>query len=196
MRRFYPLHGGASFSEQYFVYDTEKSPAENRIAYAADPSMAEVAGTLVYPVEEDNKPFDNVNLPDNEIRSFRSHSFYWSPDSKAVFFADMQVRLSHVLVWISEHDFNAYSHLISRDELCGLRGGEELPYLELSSAQIIPSPNGIFNLSADFETTASASSMCQVRTLILSSKEFKPVQPQRHSPSRRLPSTRKTIQPK
>jgi hypothetical protein len=64
LRRFYPLHpGGAIFSEQYFLYDFDKSPAENRADNADDPMLGDVVGTLVYPPMEDKKPPDNLTQP-------------------------------------------------------------------------------------------------------------------------------------
>jgi hypothetical protein len=181
MRRFYPPHAGVDFSEQYFIYDMQKSPAENRIAYADEPSLGDAVGTLIYPVEANNKPYEHVNLQDSEIHSFSSHGFYWSMDSKAVAFADStRDGLSLVLVSIRDNVFRTYVHLLSVNDVCSPPiKSQRIPYLLLSSAQLTPSSNGTYDVHAELSAGGSMPG-CQAKPIDLAEKDFEPAKLQRH----------------
>jgi len=184
MRRFYPSHAGAAvFSEQYFIYDLQKSPAENRIDYSDDPALGDAVGTLVYPVEENKRPYEHVNLQANEIHAFASLGFYWSTDSKAVAFADRaQEGLSLVLVSIRDSSFHTYLHALSIQEVCSAPiKNQQIPYMLLSGAQLAPRGDGTYDVSTEF-ALGGAKQACGSRPVVISAKEFEPAKLQKHPP--------------
>jgi hypothetical protein len=82
--KFYPTHPGIPVEDHYMLYDTSKSPAENRPIGIPTTDWMNV-GTTVYPMGVANAPFDNYRKADHSVAFYR---FIWSPDSQTLLFAD------------------------------------------------------------------------------------------------------------
>jgi len=97
-RKAYPSQGTElPVSQEYLLYDLSKSPAQNRAPGVALDDNGDV-GAPIYPLGQKNLPGDNIGVPDHQLHSMVS-DFYWSPDSKALVFADLLLdKVSLVLV--------------------------------------------------------------------------------------------------
>ena len=187
MRRFYPPHGGVDFSEQYFIYDIRKSPAENRSAYADDPALGDATGTLVYPVEEKGRAYDRVSLPDKDMHSFWSRDFYWSADSKAAVFADAtEAGVSSVLVSISASSSSTYLHSVLASDVCSAPNKVQLRSFMLSGAQFTKSQNGSYDIAMHFSAGGPVPG-CEPKTMLINSGEFEQAVPEKHPPKPQPP---------
>ena len=88
-RKFFPRQTDLPASDEYLLYDLLKSPAQNRPSepFSMDRLDADV-GTPIYPLGWKNESGDNIGAPENQRHSHISPLF-WSPDSRAVVFADI-----------------------------------------------------------------------------------------------------------
>lgn len=68
-------------TDEYFVYDLSATPAQNA---SRSPGMP--PGRAVYPIT--NIPLNEVDYDRDRVHSFSATSFFWSPDSRIVVFAD------------------------------------------------------------------------------------------------------------
>ena len=85
--KFYTPHFLQGVSDEYMVYDFEKSPKMNRSAGIPSDDFRNV-GRAVYPVGATNKPDDNIAKPELEIHKLASGQFFWAPDEEQLAFAD------------------------------------------------------------------------------------------------------------
>lgn len=168
-RRFYPLTGAIDPSEQYMIYDLRKAALEYR---TVDVVGLDAPGSPVYPVEE--KFFMHVEIPDDERHQSRS-LFFWSPDSKAVLFADLhEERTDLVLVKIGDSRHTVLVRPTDPLKLC--RGPERPGYMPMAAARLTPLGPGRWEIVADF------SGSCRPDPLIVSNDEFTPARVQQHRP--------------
>jgi len=173
LRRFYPL-SGVSPSEEYRLYDVTKDAPTNLIS-GGDPSGGDgVVGKLVYPVvnpvEEENGPTRNIDLPANQTHVFRSAAFYWAPDSKAVVFADyVQGALSIVLVTIGDRQPQAYVHAGPAHDPCFLDH-------TLVGAHFTKWQDGTYDVLADL---GPGGPTCGPKSLTLAWGDFAPAKPRK-----------------
>jgi hypothetical protein len=179
-RKFYPAQ--ATASEEYLIYDLTQDWTQNREPGIARSDM-DLVGRLIYPVVG-NWPFYSDNPPPGKTHSFRSDSFYWAPDSRAVLFADsVEERLSLVLVAEDKERFSAFTYGLTDSEACA--GGAIASPPMLSDAEISLPINSRREIRAAFR---AGNSPCP-ETLTLQSDGFKPATPQVHALPDRRPST-------
>jgi hypothetical protein len=88
-RKFFPRQTDLPASDEYLLYDLLKSPTQNRPSepFSMDRLDTDV-GTPIYPLGWKNEPGDNIGAPEDQRHSHIS-PFFWSPDSRAIVFADM-----------------------------------------------------------------------------------------------------------
>jgi hypothetical protein len=159
-RRFYPLQGTTDPSEQYMIYDLRKASLKYRLV---DVVGLEAPGSGIYPVEE--KFFTNIEIPNDERHESRSRLF-WSPDSKAILFADFhQDRTDLVLVKLDDSGHTALMLPVDPVKLC--RGSETPGYMPLESARLTPLGPGRWEIMAEFNRSS-----CRPDPLIVSSDRF------------------------
>lgn len=185
LRRFYAPHGNAiGLTEQYFVYDTQKTARENHHPeYGTTLSEMDAVGQEIYPIEE--PAFPNANLPEDELHFIRSPAFFWSPDSTALVFADWhQNRFSIVLTVIRDTQTKTYLHSVSYADVCG--SNNEKVDLSISDARVRRHSSGELEIIAEFHTYPA----CQTKPLRLTLDDFSPAPPEKHQP---LPEKRKAI---
>jgi hypothetical protein len=104
--KFYPPHFVEGTDDHDMLYDVAKSATENRPAGASSDDLVNV-GVNLYPGGQ-NKDEDNVAVPANRSHGTVS-SFFWSPDSQTLVFADQMQSLKLVEVKISESNSGAAS---------------------------------------------------------------------------------------
>lgn len=173
-RKFYPAQSVSS--EEYLLYDLTQDWAHNREPGVSRSDM-DLVGKVIYPAVKGNEPFYNVNLPINETHTFRSASFYWAPDSRALAFADsVQGQLSLVLVSLDQSEIRASAYHISSSEACPAAQGTSS--LMLSDTEVSLPVNGRREIRATFKTGGSP---CH-EILTLQSDEFTPAAPEIHAP--------------
>jgi hypothetical protein len=94
-RSFYPAQSDVIFSEEYVLYDLNKS-AEKKLNTTTQ--QASEAERVIYPIVDGGGHFERTALPSEQTHRFCSEAFYWSPDSRFVLFGDcMNHSLSVVL---------------------------------------------------------------------------------------------------
>lgn len=119
-RQFYPPHVEV-VAEFYLLYNLAKDATGNSPP-EIDRRFPRPSGRQVYPVTSDHFPHrhDEVLEPTHE---FESESFYWSPDSRFVVFADTTATGSKtiILVKVEESDITTYTHPLQEGEICANR---------------------------------------------------------------------------
>lgn len=165
MREFYPAQAPDT-SELYLIYDMTKDPPPHG-TQGQGTSLLGTPGVLVYPVEENGKPFATIGLPATEKHTFLSKSLYWSDDSKTVIFVDgMQDGCSVVLVAIGKDGPRTYIHPVPMNEVgCSL-----------SNARFNALPNGANDVFAEFDLGYGP------KSLVFRAGDFHPATPQKHAP--------------
>jgi hypothetical protein len=84
----------------------------------AEPGYSYPPGRQVYPVTANHIPF-HMRDSLEPLHEVESESFFWSPDSRYVAFADYSAGAeSIVLVRVGDGDLTTYTHVLKRDELC------------------------------------------------------------------------------
>ncbi|MGI9072920.1 MAG: hypothetical protein ACR2JB_16795 [Bryobacteraceae bacterium] len=180
-RKFYPAQ--ATAAEEYLIYDLTQDWAHNRSSGVSRSDM-DLVGKVIYPVVRGSEPYYSTNPPPQQAHIFRSDSFYWSPDSQALIFADSVMdKLSIVLVTIDQNETNAHVHSVSDAEACNASPGA-LP-LMLSSAEISLPINEHREVRLTFKT---GNSPCH-KMLVLQSEDFTPARPEVHVAPHGKPST-------
>ena len=107
-------------AEEYMLYDLTKDAAGNQLT---DPQYGNPPGRLMYPVTQNHTPMGNLEITPEQAHAWASNTFFWSPDSRFVAFADrFQDKTSFVLVRIDNGEITAYVHPIDTSELCTARG--------------------------------------------------------------------------
>lgn len=185
VRRFYPPHGGAiGLTEQYFIYDTQKTARENHHPeYGTTLSEEDAVGQEIYPFEK--PPFPIANLPEEERHFSGSEVFFWSPDSTALVFADRhQNSFSIVLTVIGDTQAKTYLHPVSDADVCS--SSKEKLDLSMSDASVRRHSSGELEIVAEFHTYP----VCKTKPLRLTLDGFSPAPPEKHQP---LPERGMTI---
>src|SRR4051812_20198962 len=96
-------------SEQYMLYDLLASAQANR--HGSTPYTSDIPGDVIYPAASGGEPTDVADVPDSARHDFRSGSFYWSPDSRYLAFADdVGESLSMVLVSVDSGKIRSFVH--------------------------------------------------------------------------------------
>ena len=112
-----PSFGCTSEAYIYYLYDLTKDKTAN-LPRKPEPGWRDPGGRQVYPVTANHFPHghDEELEPTHE---FESESFFWSPDSRYVGFADATGGTeSVVLVRVGERDLTTYVHPLKAAELC------------------------------------------------------------------------------
>ena len=181
-RDFYAPQSDVPFSEEYLLYDLTKDKTANRMPgltlYTAD-----VAGRVVYPQVNQGSPFEHSGLKANQTHRFRSDSFYWATDSRAVVFADsVQTVLSVVLLVTNNDDVHAYVHPLAPTEACeqGEQGDVNTSELMISHAIVGLEQDG--SRTIELQTRSSDYGACRPKQLILRLEDFKPASIETHEP--------------
>jgi hypothetical protein len=154
-RHFYPRRSEI-LTESYLLYHLSEDPAANRLP-AEVPGETNPPGRQIYPVTADHAPFNNILYDPKRVHAFASESFYWSPDSKYLAFADRLVNgetdiASIVMVRVGTKDLATYVHELNTKEMCG--GAEPNPNIAatatLHGAEFGLGQGGLPELSARF----------------------------------------------
>jgi hypothetical protein len=112
-RRGYPTVVEVVF-EEYLLYDLNKERSSN-----APQTQGVPPGRMIYPVTSNHMPLDEVVVGDEQRHQFGSESFYWSPDSRFVVFADrLQAVLSLVVVDTASQGLPAFTRELTADDFC------------------------------------------------------------------------------
>jgi hypothetical protein len=84
--KFYPAHGVSSVEDHYAVYDSARSPADNRPR--AGRTDAATVGDVFYPRATGNQEGDNVDITGRPLHQMSGEKFFWMNDAKGFVFAD------------------------------------------------------------------------------------------------------------
>lgn len=187
MRKFYPVHMGVPFTEEYLLYNLNKNRSGNRLSGITQDDGMEV-GTTVYPLGLTNSPGDNTNVPEDQAHKFYSDSFYWAPDSKAVVFADnLNGTLSVVLVTINGDSTKTFVHPITVGEACGDSSKPNVKSFAFNVSQ--PDPRSLQGSDREIRIPIRASEpVCHVTDVILHSDDFQPAKAEDYPPRQFPPS--------
>jgi len=181
-RDFYSGHSEVPFSEEYLLYDLTRDAAGNT-AGTPTPYTEGMRGRVIYPVVADEKPFEHAAyaLPEQQMHVFRSNSFYWSSDSRAVLLADsVQDALSLVLLVLYPGGPKAFVHPVVPTEVCeqGPEGNiNKETWLMLSQGEVDAKGQII---QAHFRSLDEGD--CRPKFLVLSLADFRPAAVEVHPP--------------
>lgn len=172
-RVYHPPHSELPYTEVYMLYDLTKDAADNQMP-GVDAAHVHAKGRLMYPFVRNNAPFEEYDLPREQLHRFPSDRFFWAPDSRSLIFADLVAapklprgRLS--LIWVriaNTGALAAYVHDVSEAEGCeGVR---------MNDAVITPREVGT-EMWIEFDAC--------VRPILLHDDDFKPAPMFRPPPS-------------
>lgn len=172
-RKYYPSHGvELPVSEEYLVYDLSEAAAGNRANGIALSDDGDV-GAPIFPLGQKNLPGDNIGVPEDQRHGMASNSFYWSPDSKALAFADSL--LGEVsLVYIPIGDSGAPGAFV--DEVKGIAGCDSGYSRPVSNVEFGPDEG------TDRLIFVSFSPGCPQKPLQLHRIDFQPAKAEVHKP--------------
>jgi hypothetical protein len=175
-RHFSPPMGEIQTSEEYLLYDLHASPEANR--RAPPPGLGvDAVGWAMYPAFPGFTPINLDDIPEADLHSWRSRSFFWTRDSQSLLFADsVGGTLSLVLVLIRSDKPQAYTRVVSPEDVCGASAAAD-PGLTLVSASI-----GFGEAPRVLASFKSADASCQPRDLDLASSDFAPAQVEIYAP--------------
>jgi hypothetical protein len=111
------------FTDEYLLYDLTKDRAGNLLPSEV-PAEGNPPGRQMYPATAKHVPFNNILYDPKRVHTFASDSFFWSPDSKYLVFADRlgveEVNAtSIVLVKVQTNSLTTYVHPLGTKEMCG-----------------------------------------------------------------------------
>jgi hypothetical protein len=174
-RDFYPPMSEVPWSEEYLIYDLRKDKAGN-VSPNLTPYTSDITGRVVYPVVLNNTPFEHSALPDNQMHSFRSNSFYWSGDSRMVLFADsVQKDLSIVLLEIEGDRISAFKHQLLASQICAQGSNADLGAVWVSLSDAVIGTNFMH-----LQFRSDDYGICKPLPLTLTQSDFKAAQPEVH----------------
>lgn len=184
-RDFYPPQSELRFSEEYLLYDLTKDKEANRISNS-DPYVADTPGRVIYPVVDGRATFEHSGLPISQAHRFRSNSFYWAADSRAVVFADsVQGRLSIILITIDGDRLSTYVHPVSAADACEQSSRANIEDADLMLSQVDLS-GAADERTGDLMFRSSDSGACRPKGITLHFEDFRPAQVESHeAPKRR-----------
>lgn len=189
-RKFFPRQTDLPPSDEYLLYDLSRSPAQNRPSepFSLDRLDTDV-GTPIYPVGWKNEPGDNIGAPESQRHAHVS-PFFWSPDSRAVVFADMiqEGRPDVVLVMIDDKGGTTasvypYIPMVCTGEEAIARGRQAQPLIVFG-----PPQGADLSVSIDFQSAG-----CKPVRLRLRRDDFRPAKGENRVIEK---PTRKTIKGK
>lgn len=189
MRRMYPVQAPGA-TDDYLLYDAAASPSENRrhSISRADPNTA---GSPVYPVLRDDEFRDNTNLPEDGIHAFRSDTFYWTPDSKCVSFADLRDgQLNLVLI---KTDGNTpqtfvYPFTAPPSDDCLLRASPTGGDMDLVDFRFPDLPGNSFAVHAELRPRRVGQDVCPTKSIDVPFSSFVQALPEHRAVTSRKPS--------
>ncbi len=94
--KWFPGHFVRDVEWHYMLYDSTKTAIQNRPPGTVTPDAVNV-GKPLYPTNVDNKQGDNFNL-DRPVHEAAMDSFFWSPDSSRLVFADKHDRVMSLVM--------------------------------------------------------------------------------------------------
>ncbi len=173
-RQFYPPHVEIP-ADFYLLYDLSKDAAANRPP-ELDSRFPRSSGRQVYPVTADHfaPRYDEALEPTHE---FDSESFFWSPDSRFVAFADVtDAAKAIVVVRVGDNNLITYTHTLKEKEICANRNdlGSTLPSAALHSVEFVPAQGPLPDIWATFSGIR-----CE-DPLRLHAQDFKPAEIEIH----------------
>ncbi len=187
LRKFYPPQTALTVSEEYLLYPlwrietAERAPQDQN---AEPPSMA----IVVYPLGQTNTFMSNIGVSADQAHVFRSRSFFWSEDSRAVLFADgIRGSLSAVLVEPNHgKSARALVYPLSAEDVCG-SPNSGTSAATLAEASVGSEQNGgTREIKMKFESSSAA---CKPKTLVVRTSDFREPKPELHPVRKRTPST-------
>lgn len=173
-RQFYPRNVEI-VAEFYFLYDLTSDMARNR-PRQQEPGHPVPAGRQVYPVTANHLPLGHAESLE-PLHEFESESFFWSPDSQFVAFADATSDAkSIVLVKVGNNNLITYTHTLKENEICGGRAGMGgvLGPAMLHSIEFVPAEAPLPDIWATFSQIR-----CE-EPLRLHAQDFKPAEIEIH----------------
>jgi len=186
-RNWYPASAELPF-EEYLLYDLTKDAVGNQLA-DSNPRDPDPAGRLMYPVTAKRVTLHRMEVTTEQAHAWASTSFFWSPDSRFVAFADrLGEANSIVVVQIAADDLTTYVHRLETFEICTGEGlGPEvassatLSDVEFTSARGGNLPDVFARFSPDYPGSKDQS--CN-KTLLLNASNLKPAPIEVHKPLR------------
>jgi hypothetical protein len=180
-REYYPPQADIDITEQYMLYDLTKDASGNRVS-GVDYRYVNAPGRTIYPATPKHAPFESHRVLPEQVHSFASDSFFWSPDSKSVTFVDRSAAELHiVLVRIAAEDLTAYVHPVSASRVCG-DANVDREQVAIPRMEVAPTQEAVPQVWVDLGAS------CGAKTLTLRSKDFSLAKIEVHPPHARRPS--------
>jgi len=114
--KFYPSHFVQGTDDHYVLYDSFRSPIENRSNNVSVNDYTNV-GLPVYP-RGVNRDGDNTGVPEQNQHHMMAQRFFWQSDSKRYAFADEQGGQLKVLVVSVGSTIKTRTCVIQRGDIC------------------------------------------------------------------------------
>lgn len=188
LRKFYAPQTSLTISEEYLLYPLWKLQSEVHNAGSQNAEPPSTA-TVVYPLGQTNAFMSNIGVAPEQVHVFRSRSFYWSADSRAVVFADsVQNSLGAVLILMNRENTTTLIHSLALEEVCDLLSSADLSTLTLARASVGElEDTGGREIQLRFDPGSSG---CKPKTISINSSVFQAPMPERHPAQRRKPPRR------
>jgi hypothetical protein len=151
-RKFYPRHVLAPVTEEYLLYDLNKTAGQNRPQGIGTDDRYDV-GSPVFPLGLKNLLIDNLGVDESQTHR-PSSGFYWAQDSGAFLFGDiLNDSFSLVVITVgSDGSTSAYEHTVHESEVCKGDPALSKGYLpSIAHAEIGPDESDRL-LNVDFQT--------------------------------------------
>jgi hypothetical protein len=204
-RQYYAPQVENPADSNYLLYDLGKTPAENRLP-SGDPQAPNPPGRLMYPAAPNHVPVNDylVEVAPEQEHNFASDSFFWSPDSRFVVFADRMGRetptTSIIVVRIGGDELTAYVHRLQTQEVCtGEKLGPEFAAgAILSRVEFVPSGGAVPDMFASFSADGWPLGRGQscTKVLLLNNANLRPAEPEFHKPLLRRGVTQEVPRPR
>lgn len=185
MRKFYPPQTALTVSEEYLLSPLWGIRPDRRVE--RNQNGEPPAAAVVYPLGQTNAFMSNIGVPPDQVHIFRSRSFFWSEDSRAVVFADsVQGSLNAVLVEINGDRVTTLVHPITAQELCQ-PPAPTISGSTLDDAYVGPEGgSGGREIQLKFTTSSAA---CKPKAVVVHTGDFQKPKPEFHPVRKRKPST-------
>lgn len=174
-----------TISEEYLLYPLWRLDANARTAKTQNGEPPLLAA-VVYPAGQTNAFMSNIGVPVDKVHVFRSKSFFWSGDSRAVVFTDsVNGSLSAVLVRIDDGIPTTLVRPLSTADICDIgANAATIASVTLSEARI---SDAVEDTEIQMNFTSSSSD-CKAKTVTLRAAEFRSPTPEVHLLHQRRPS--------
>ena len=173
--------------EEYLLYDLTRGAAANQ-SPGTTPQSRPAPGRLVFPITANRARLDDLKVTPDQYHRFAAESFFWSPDSKFVVFADRAGgNTSVVVIDVAGKELPAYVHGLNPSDIClgdalgpELTAGARLSKVEFgTTSEDLPSVWAHFSfdtLSAPRGTTCTKAPLLHSGNLKRAAVEFhKPI---------------------